>query len=66
MLVTITLNNQVLPVYTNVIAVTVSEGDVPTVQIIYKKDDTIHVDTVQSKDMTVVSIVFNPPTPSQE
>lgn len=66
MLVTITLNNQVLPAYTNVIAVTVSEGDVPTVQIIYKKDDTIHVDTVQSKDMTVVSIVFNIPSPSQE
>lgn len=66
MLVTITLDNQTLPAYTNVIAVTVSEGDVPTVQIIYKKDDTIHVDTVQSADMTIVSIVFNPPTPSQE
>ena len=66
MLVTITLTNQVIPAYTNVIAVTVSEGDVPTVQIIYKKDDTIHVDTIQSKDMTVVSIVFNPPTPPEE
>lgn len=44
--------------YTNVIAVTVSDTDAPTVQIIYKSSDFIHVDTIQSKDITAVAITF--------
>ena len=44
--------------YTNVIAVTVSDADSPTVQIIYKSSDFIHVDTIQSKDIKKVSITF--------
>lgn len=44
--------------YTNVIAVTVSDSDAPTVQIIYKSGEFIHVDTIQSKDITTVTITF--------
>ena len=49
--------------YTNVIAVTVSDTDAPTVQIIYKSNDFIHVDTIQSKDITSVAITFVIPQP---
>lgn len=44
--------------YTNVIAITVSDSDTPTVQIIYKSGEFIHVDTIQSKDITTVTITF--------
>lgn len=51
--------------YTNVIALTVSDKDTPCVQIIYQSGDTIHVDTIQSDDITQVGIQIVIPTSSQ-
>lgn len=61
MYVLILKNNSSLASYQNVIAVTVSDRDTPTVQVIYTSEDTIHVDTYQSKDITSVSITINIP-----
>ena len=52
--------------YTNVIALTVSDKDTQCVQIIYQSGDMIHVDTIQSADITQVGIQVVIPTPSQE
>lgn len=54
-------NLSTLAVYNNVISVSVSDRDTPTVQVIYTTEDTIHVDTYQSKDITSVAITITIP-----
>ena len=65
MLVTI-LKGSSQTVYNNVIALTVTDRDKTTVQIIYQVNGLTHVDTIESNDITQVGIQIVIPTPSQE